>query len=77
MWAYESVFYQIYPLGFCGAPFENDGVEKARIRKVEEWIPHIKGIGADAIYFSLVFESYTHGYNGRDFWKIDCRLGSN
>ena len=23
MWAYESVFYQIYPLGFCGAPFEN------------------------------------------------------
>ena len=21
MWAYESVFYQIYPLGFCGAPF--------------------------------------------------------
>ena len=28
MWAYESVFYQIYPLGFCGAPFENDGVPK-------------------------------------------------
>ena len=26
MWAYENVFYQIYPLGFCGAPFENDGV---------------------------------------------------
>ena len=23
MWAYESVFYQIYPLGFAGAPFEN------------------------------------------------------
>ena len=25
MWAYETVFYQIYPLGFCGAPFENPG----------------------------------------------------
>ena len=25
MWAYESVFYQIYPLGFCGAPYENPG----------------------------------------------------
>ena len=24
MWAYESILYQIYPLGFCGAPFEND-----------------------------------------------------
>ncbi len=30
MWAYESVFYQIYPLGFCGAPFENDGVLEHR-----------------------------------------------
>lgn len=34
MWAYESAFYQIYPLGFCGAPFENDGVEASRILKV-------------------------------------------
>ena len=39
MWAYESVFYQIYPLGFCGAPFENDGVEVNRIQKVIDWIP--------------------------------------
>ena len=77
MWAYESVFYQIYPLGFCGAPFDNDGVEKSRILKVKEWIPHIREIGADAIYFSPVFESDTHGYNTRDFRKIDCRLGSN
>ena len=42
MWAYESVFYQIYPLGFCGAPFENDGVLEHRIEKVNDWIPHIK-----------------------------------
>ena len=34
MWAYESVFYQIYPLGFCGAPFENDGNLEHRIEKV-------------------------------------------
>lgn len=52
MWAYESVFYQIYPLGFCGAPFENDGVLEHRILKVNDWIPHIKKLGADAIYFS-------------------------
>jgi len=77
MWAYESVFYQIYPLGFCGAPFENDGKEKPRILKVIDWIPHIVKLGADAIYFSPLFESDTHGYNTRDFKKIDCRLGSN
>lgn len=77
MWAFKSVFYQIYPLGFCGAPFENDGVLEHRITKVSEWIPHIKELGANAIYFCPVFESDTHGYNTRDFMKIDCRLGTN
>ena len=77
MWAYESVFYQIYPLGFCGAPFENDGVLTPRIRKVEEWIPHIRKMGANAVYFSPVFESDNHGYNTRDYSLIDVRLGTN
>ncbi len=77
MWAYESVFYQIYPLGFCGAPFENDGALEHRILKVKDWIPHIRELGATAIYFSPVFESDTHGYNTRDYKKIDCRLGTN
>lgn len=77
MWANESVFYQIYPLGFCGAPFENDGKLVSRIKKVEDWIPHIQKLGANAIYFSPVFESDTHGYNTRDYTKIDCRLGTN
>ena len=77
MWAYESVFYQIYPLGFCGAPFENDGVLEHRILKVLDWIPHMEKLGIDAIYFSPVFESDTHGYNTRDYSKIDCRLGTN
>ena len=77
MWAYESVFYQIYPLGFCGAPFENDGVLEHRILKVEEWIPHIRKLGCNGIYFSPLFESDTHGYNTRDYRKLDCRLGTN
>lgn len=77
MWSYESVFYQIYPLGFCGAPFENDGVPAHRILKVNDWIPHIKKLGANAIYFSPVFESDTHGYNTRDYRLIDTRLGTN
>lgn len=77
MWAYESVFYQIYPLGFAGAPFENDGVLEHRILKVNDWIPHITRLGANAIYFSPVFESDTHGYNTRDYRKLDVRLGTN
>lgn len=77
MWATNSVFYQIYPLGFCGAPKENDGQLVPRIRKVVEIIPHIKKLNIDAIYFSPVFESDRHGYDTRDYTKIDVRLGSN
>ncbi len=77
MWAYESVFYQIYPLGFCGAPFENDGVLTNRIAKIKDWVPHMKKLGVNAIYFSPVFESDTHGYNTRDYRTIDRRLGTN
>ncbi len=77
MWWQQSVFYQIYPLGFSGAPFENDGVTQSRILKVLDWIPHIKKLGVNALYFCPVFESDTHGYNTRDYTKIDCRLGTN
>ena len=77
MWANESVFYQIYPLGFCGAPYENDGQLQPRILKVLDWIDHIKHLGANAIYFSPVFESDTQGYNTRDYQMIDRRLGTN
>ena len=76
-WYYESVFYQIYPLGICGAPFENDGILTDMIKKVEEWIPHMEKLGINAIYFSPVFESDTHGYNTRDYKLIDKRLGAN
>ncbi len=77
MWAYESVFYQIYPMGFCGAPRVNDGVTVNRISKVARWTEHIKAAGANAVYMSPVFESDSHGYDTRDFRKIDCRLGTN
>ncbi len=82
MWAYEAVFYQIYPLGFCGAPFDNfpagsDDALTHKIKKVIDWIPHIKQLGANAIYFSPVWESDTHGYNARDYRMIDRRIGTN
>lgn len=77
MWAYEKVFYQFYPMGFCGAPFENDGNLEHRILKVVDFIPHLKKMGIGAVYFSPIFESDTHGYNTRDYRKIDVRLGTN
>lgn len=77
MWAYESIFYQIYPIGFCGAPRINDGTTVNRIQKVADWADHLEKLGANAIYFSPVFDADSHGYDTRDFRKIDCRLGTN
>lgn len=77
MWAYNSVFYQIYPLGFCSAPHFNDFNPSNRIEKITSWIPQIKKVGANAVYLSPVFSSDTHGYDTRDYKTIDCRLGTN
>ena len=77
MWAEQSVFYQIYPLGFCGAPWENDGVPVNRISKIGDWAGHIQKTGANAVYLCPIFDSDCHGYDTRDYRKIDCRLGSN
>ncbi|MDO5132667.1 MAG: alpha-amylase family glycosyl hydrolase [Eubacteriales bacterium] len=82
MWAENSVFYQIYTLGFCGAPYANDGdpereMAQHRILKVLDWIPHMKKLGIDAVYFCPLFSSDTHGYNTRDYRKVDERLGTN
>ncbi|MGN0242418.1 MAG: alpha-amylase family glycosyl hydrolase, partial [Candidatus Weimeria sp.] len=76
-WWESAVFYQIYPLGMCGAPFENDGVLEHRILKVLDWIPHLQKLNVNAVYFSPLFESDTHGYNTRDYRKVDTRLGTN
>ncbi len=76
-WQTETVFYQIYPLGFCGAPPANDGVLAHRIPKVIDWIPHLQKLGVGAVYFSPVFQSDTHGYDTRDYRQLDCRLGTN
>ena len=67
MWAERSVFYQIYPLGFCGAPRENDGVQASRIGKIGDWAQHIQKLGADAVYLSPIFES------DRQIGRASCR----
>ncbi len=77
MWFNENLIYQIYPLGFCGAPNQNDGVLTPRIKRVLNFIPHLSELNVGSVYFCPVFESSAHGYDTRDFSKIDVRLGSN
>jgi cyclomaltodextrinase len=87
MWLESSQFYQFFTLGFCGAPEVNtfdcsawNGIgapETNRLRKIIDWIPHLRELGIDSVYFTPVFESDSHGYNTRDYYTVDSRLGSN
>ena len=75
-WITKAVFYHIYPLGFCGAPrFNADGERVNRIEKLVDWIPHLKELGVNAVYLGPVFESSEHGYDTKDYYQIDKRLG--
>ncbi len=76
-WAFDSVFYHIYPLGFCGAPARNDFSLPAvpRLEKILDWSGHMRDLGVTALYLGPVFESTAHGYDTADYYHVDRRLG--
>ncbi len=79
-WIEKSNIYHLYPLGFCGCErFRSEAKEldKGRILKVIEWIPHLKSLNMNAVYFGPIFESFEHGYDTTDYYNIDKRLGTN
>lgn len=77
MWYDQSVIYQIYPLGLCGAPAENDGVTVPRVKELIPWVQHIRDLGADTVLLNPTMDSDRHGYDTRDYRRVDCRLGTN
>ena len=77
-WYEESVFYHIYPLGLTGAPKFNDAPEVVnRFTELNDWIPHIRNLGCNALYIGPLFESGSHGYDTKDYRLVDRRLGDN
>lgn len=86
-WLDDCIMYQFYPLGLCGAPHENSwdwsntwNAATRPIRRIDRvllWIEQLKKLNVNAVYFSPVLQSDTHGYNTRDFYTLDSRLGSN
>lgn len=77
MWFKQAVVYQIYPLGLCGTPAENDGHLEHRILRLLDWAEHIRALGADTVLLNPVFDSDRHGYDTRDYFHLDPRLGTD
>lgn len=92
MWAYETTFYQVYPLGFCGAPRENaapvaeDELAQAAndapnsdapIMKIAQWADYLQKLGIGAVLINPPLESDSHGYDTRSLRHIDRRLGGD
>lgn len=77
-WIQDAFFYHIYPLGLVGAPRYNEGEKTSgdRILEILDWIPHLKDMGVNAVYFGPIFQSLSHGYDTSDYYKTDSRLGT-
>lgn len=67
-WWTHAQFYHLYPLGFC-----KDGT---KLIDFVHWIPHLKRMNINAVYLGPVFESTNHGYDTKDYFEIDQRLGT-
>ena len=77
-WFRNGFVYHIYPLGMLGCEqFNDNGEIRHRLPEIAKLIPHLKSIGVDTIYFGPIFESTRHGYDTKDYFHIDRRLGDD
>lgn len=77
-WVRHTIWWQLYPLGFCGAPIRDaDMTPTPRLRKLIDWLDYAVELGASGLLLGPIFASESHGYDSLDQFKIDPRLGSD
>ncbi|MGP5077675.1 alpha-amylase family glycosyl hydrolase [Brachybacterium alimentarium] len=88
-WIRDAICWQVYPLGFCGAPRHRedlggegyggaDGENVVhRLRRLEGWLDHLLGLGANVLILNPIFDSVSHGYDTLDHRRLDPRLGDD
>ncbi len=88
-WVTQAMFWQIYPLGFVGAPIRPERPQHLgepehpvaaqpvahRLRRIEAWLDHVVSLGLNGLQLGPVFTSTTHGYDTEDYFTVDPRLG--
>ncbi|WP_448060917.1 alpha-amylase family protein [Cellulomonas hominis] len=77
-WVEHTIWWQVYPLGFCGAPIRDaDPTPGPRLRRLLAWLDYAVELGANGLILGPVFAAQTHGYDSLDQFRIDPRLGGD
>jgi glycosidase len=86
-WIRDAICWQVYPLGFCGAPRHREdltgegygGAEGEnvvhRLSRLDGWLDHLVGLGANVLLLNPIFDSVSHGYDTLEHRRLDPRLG--
>jgi len=78
-WADNTVFWHVYPLGFCGAPLHpqhNDDNAAPRLHRLTNWLDYATTLGVNGLLLAPIFAAQSHGYDSIDQFRIDPRLGT-
>lgn len=77
-WANKAIWWQVYPLGFSGAPIRDaDPHQAPRLRRLLGWLDYAAEMGVSGLLLGPIFASQSHGYDTVDHFRIDPRLGSD
>lgn len=80
-WPRTAIFWQVYPLGFTGAPVRPASAAERtlthRLRHLIGWLDHLVELGCNGLLLGPIFTSATHGYDTTDWFTIDPRLGDD
>lgn len=78
-WINHAIWWQVYPLGFAGAPdtlAEHSGEPGDGLRRLTGWLDHLVELGGNGLLLNPIFTSMSHGYDTVDYFSVDPRLGT-
>ncbi len=76
-WVRHAIWWQVFPLGACGAEAVQPEGEPVRHRlgRLLDWLDYAIELGCSGICLGPLFRSHSHGYDTLDYYAVDPRLG--
>jgi cyclomaltodextrinase len=76
-WVEHAIFWQVYPLGFVGAPVRPtaEAGTAHTLGRLIHWLDYAVELGASGLLLGPIFASTSHGYDTTDHFLLDPRLG--